>query len=298
MNEFLYRIAPSLRVIGSSASPPAWVEPMRCIYDHELVLFADCDYRVEFAEVRIPCPANSFIIVPPGRRHTTVAMGNRSGRRGWIHFDWEFRERHDDDPIFTYAPAACCRESLRPAPEYLPPPYFFGNLRDPEEAWEYHARLDALFNRGSTGDRLLARGVLLELLVKLLYRPDAKELTAAGRQADHRASVIRRRLEEYARLPFRDAPGIQDFLADTGQSYAHACRIFHRQYGIAPLSYVHELRMTRARQLLRDAHLSVAETAERLGFNQPGYFARLFRKSTGVAPREYRQRGTGNQPDQ
>lgn len=48
--------------------------------------------------------------------------------------------------------------------------------------------------------------------------------------------------------------------------------------------------METARELLLDTDLSVLNVALEVGYASPSYFAQLFRRHTGITPREYRQR--------
>ncbi|RME70993.1 MAG: AraC family transcriptional regulator, partial [Verrucomicrobia bacterium] len=56
-----------------------------------------------------------------------------------------------------------------------------------------------------------------------------------------------------------------------------------------PLDYFNRLKVQRACELLATTTLSIAEIAEQLGFDDPYYFSRLFRKIMGMAPRVYRR---------
>lgn len=70
-------------------------------------------------------------------------------------------------------------------------------------------------------------------------------------------------------------------------------RCFHECFGIAPLSYVIELRLRKASQLLRDTDIHVKEIALHVGIDDANYFARLFRRHTGLEPSAYRAQQRG-----
>jgi AraC-like DNA-binding protein len=72
--------------------------------------------------------------------------------------------------------------------------------------------------------------------------------------------------------------------------------IFHRQTGATLIQYINEQRLSQAKHLLDTTALNVKEIAVAIGFADAGYFARLFRRATGVTPREYRKRKTGVGP--
>ncbi|MGN0977637.1 MAG: response regulator [Faecousia sp.] len=65
--------------------------------------------------------------------------------------------------------------------------------------------------------------------------------------------------------------------------------LFKRSFGVNFLDYLTELRMNAARTLLKDPYRSTAEVAGMVGYESPNYFARAFKKKTGMTPTEYRR---------
>ncbi len=65
-------------------------------------------------------------------------------------------------------------------------------------------------------------------------------------------------------------------------------RLFQNSRKEAPLQYLQELRLERARILLRNPYLSVAEAAARSGFENSNYFIRLYKSRYGITPRRDR----------
>lgn len=56
------------------------------------------------------------------------------------------------------------------------------------------------------------------------------------------------------------------------------------------IQYIHQQRVARAINVLASNKLSVSEIAWACGFTDPGYFARIFRKQTGMTPQAYRKK--------
>jgi two-component system response regulator YesN len=52
--------------------------------------------------------------------------------------------------------------------------------------------------------------------------------------------------------------------------------------------YTNKIRLSRARQLLKDNDLKISEITEKIGLKTPSYFTRFFKKNTGYTPQEYR----------
>lgn len=65
--------------------------------------------------------------------------------------------------------------------------------------------------------------------------------------------------------------------------------LFKRSLGVNFVDYLTELRINAAKELLLDPLRSAAEIAEMVGYESPNYFARTFKKHTGMTPTEYRR---------
>jgi len=57
--------------------------------------------------------------------------------------------------------------------------------------------------------------------------------------------------------------------------------------GPSPSLYHTMLRMDEARRLLRETKRSVVDVALEVGYANPSHFARVFRRETGLSPRDY-----------
>jgi transcriptional regulator GlxA family with amidase domain len=76
----------------------------------------------------------------------------------------------------------------------------------------------------------------------------------------------------------------------SGVSEAHFARSFKEAFGLPPHRYLLTRRIERAKSLLRDTDLPIAEIAFRTGWKSLGTFGRTFRDVTGESPGDLRAR--------
>jgi transcriptional regulator GlxA family with amidase domain len=70
-------------------------------------------------------------------------------------------------------------------------------------------------------------------------------------------------------------------------------RRFQQATGMAPLQYVHTLRLEESKHLLEVTDDPVEAVANEVGYEDAGFFARLFRRHVGLTPAHYRRRFGG-----
>ena len=86
---------------------------------------------------------------------------------------------------------------------------------------------------------------------------------------------------------------LQELAAEIGYSKSHFLRMFRATTGMTPHRYVLSRRVERARQLLEQVELSVAEVAFRCGFSSQAHLTFAFRNEFGITPAEYRRQRCG-----
>jgi AraC-like DNA-binding protein len=69
----------------------------------------------------------------------------------------------------------------------------------------------------------------------------------------------------------------------------HFCRAFKQSLGSSPCHYQGMRRMERAKLILADPEITVAEAAEQLGYGATSVFTTAFRRGTGLTPTAYRR---------
>lgn len=138
----------------------------------------------------------------------------------------------------------------------------------------------------------LVTSSLLRLIAARLFRlsnvslrnTDANKHGAEFSVADRRKSIeiLNDRLDEKISLA--------EFAAHFDLSPFHFARVFKRATGFPPHEYQLQLRVARARELLRQKPAkTIAQIACELGFSDESHFRRHFRRIVGTTPSRYRQ---------
>lgn len=242
--------------------------------------------RMRCEDETIVLDVGDFIVVPPGRRHSTVTLVG-GVTRYCLHFDWmpSTRQQDPDRPLWEYHPRHPRQNRLETTPDFVPSGWLKGHFA-------LHGTvpglLETLFHRWQStnpSERALVRAGLLELLLRLFLSPEGRT------PAFDRATQIAYAAKDAIDRDGEAVSGMRELLESLGLSYAHVCRIFHRKFGITPTSYRDARRLERAKTLLREDRLTIAEIAHAVGFDDAGYFTRRFRAQNGITPGTYRATG-------
>lgn len=86
-------------------------------------------------------------------------------------------------------------------------------------------------------------------------------------------------------LPY-DAKKYADMFSISVSRFNH---LFKDVMGVSPLNYYIRLRIDNACMLLECTDLSIAETAQKVGYEDPIYFGQIFKKYIGVSPSKYKK---------
>lgn len=137
------------------------------------------------------------------------------------------------------------------------------------------------WRRGDATGREMARRTIEQMVLGLwdeAHRPVASE---RDDELDGLAEAIRRE-------PGR-AWNLDDMTYGINLSRAQLVRLFRARFGCAPMAFVTQIRLERARQLLRESPLSLDAIARAVGYGNAPFLSRNFKSAFGVAPGAWRK---------
>lgn len=66
--------------------------------------------------------------------------------------------------------------------------------------------------------------------------------------------------------------------------------LFKKKFGKTVGQYITDVRIQMAKELIMDRKIKLSDVAEMVGYNDAGYFTKVFRKNVGISPKDYRER--------
>jgi len=140
---------------------------------------------------------------------------------------------------------------------------------------------------GGVSTRLYIDSLAHALTVRLLFLGERTPGQTRGP-----ATLTRRKLSRVQELiESRLDAGLtlQELATAVGYSRSHFLRAFHATTGMTPHRYLLNCRIERARRLLGEAEMSIAQVAYCCGFSSQAHLTVAFRKVCGLTPGEYRR---------
>ena len=131
-------------------------------------------------------------------------------------------------------------------------------------------------------------GFHLGLLLLHLWRASA-ETPATATAARGTGLTTVQRFQQVLELHYRDDLGIAHFARLLGVTRAHLHGACLKITGKTPLTLVHHRLVEEARVRLEQTNSTIEQVGYSLGFRDPGYFSRFFKRLTGVSPGQHRK---------
>lgn len=102
-------------------------------------------------------------------------------------------------------------------------------------------------------------------------------------------SQLTRNIMEYTEEHYPESLSLKLFGDLFHVSPNYVSRLFKQEVGQGLFDYINELRIEKAKVLLKDYRYKIYDVAEMVGFNNQAHFAIVFQKYTGFSPKQYRK---------
>lgn len=156
---------------------------------------------------------------------------------------------------------------------------------------EMNGNIEEIYGKGFQPYTNLYNQPSLDEGVAFLKESLEKAMDAFKNTYSRRGIEISGQVEEYIQEHFSDPElTVEDVAAGVYLDSSYIRRVVSRQLGCTVSDLILRVRMNEAKKLLDKGDVTVSQAAELVGFGEPGYFSKCFKKSFGVSPKAYREK--------
>ena len=138
------------------------------------------------------------------------------------------------------------------------------------------------------GGEQLIKSYLEQLLILLVRNATAIGKISVFPSKDSMENNLISSIKEYLDGSLEERIQISDVCKKFGYSKSYLSKIFHEQTGMTIANYSNQVKIKEAKQLIRENNLNLSEISDRLAFDNPQYFSRVFKRITGMTPTEFK----------
>ncbi|MCM3724764.1 AraC family transcriptional regulator [Neobacillus cucumis] len=145
------------------------------------------------------------------------------------------------------------------------------------------------FEKGSSISSVLIRLQLVELLILLsqIYN-EKRTIPGIAYNVDHERKILIQRICGYLERHYDQKISIPDLCQLFNISARHLNRLFKQETNETVVEMIQRIRIEKAKYLLLASDEKVINIAMRVGYDDPAFFSKLFRRVVGCSPGKYK----------
>ena len=214
---------------------------------------------------RVDVEAGDMFILFPGVRHAYRPRPETGWHEYWVGFSGEHARRLWNCGLFS-------------------PSRAIHQIGLNHEIIADYEQIVGLCRQQTPGFQIRLGALVLQLLAHVHAIETASRTNAGDRTIVEAARAI---MQEHV----DEGVTVEEIARRGGVGYTRLLSIFRQYTGLTPYQYYLQLRIHRARELLRQPGVTVKEVSARMNFENQYYFSRLFKKKTGMTPSDWQDGG-------
>ncbi len=226
--------------------------------DYYLLYLVEGEMTVHLPEGERTVTEGTFLLFPPHYRYRYSYHSPKPLSYFWVHFTGSYAARLLEECGLTPLPLCHCA---------------VGDPRIP-------ARFRSLFDRLVIPEPFLTKELSCALEQLLLTVGEVLHASPVARTLERSLGVIHASYQKELRIP--DLARMENL----SQSRYHT--LFRELTGVSPAAYIIDLRLQSACDLLRSTDMSIKQIALQVGYDDPFFFSKLFKRHMGISPQSYR----------
>jgi AraC-like DNA-binding protein len=232
------------------------VHPDRLLESYELIVVHQGEIHIREAETDFCIHAGESLILEPGLRHKGTRIFSPDLRFYWIHFEVDEARKSE-----LGVPKTCTLVRPHRMEE------LFRRFLDDQEAGELHPSQASLF--------------VMQMLLQIATQRDS--------QPPLRISSLANRVEQYITTNYHQPICTTTIARMFNYNADYLGRVYRQAFGQTVTDAIHLRRSRQARSLLLGSDANISEIAVECGYDDVGYFRRIFRRFEDMSPSAYRK---------
>ncbi len=262
LSRYLEQVEVELIIANYFESEPWWED-----YDflpdfHKFYFLTDGDCYFKVDRTTYHAKAGDLCFLPAGMRQSYYLSEQQMMKKYWCHFNAMIGERQLGEVISSP---------------------FIVSVPHSDRVTQLFQSLTMLYEKGGVLETLRQRAVLLEIIYE--YFSLCGQISVRPSIYSNEFSMVM----DYIDKHFDQCIRVEDLAELIHLQPNYFIKYFKKNFGDSPMKYVNKLRVEKAKRLLKNSSLPVAEIAKRVGIEDQYYFSKLFKKYAGVSPRSYRE---------
>lgn len=261
---------PTLVAVETITLADIWGEQIHVDRHHELIHVLHGRAVIRLARRSLAVESGSTFVIPGGVSHRDVADERGPYKVLMAFFDWPGGEE-----LMASINAGRVQAGSPASRAYLD--------------W-LAAELQSESLADHQDDQSRAGLVLLQMLLAMVRSslpPPRRVGKVVERRARGRHRALALQARELLRTHYREPLGLDQLAERLAVSRFHLSRSFSQEFGLSITDMLAMIRMEHARELLGSAGLSIKQVAAEVGYANGHYFAKVFRRVSGLTPSEY-----------
>lgn len=190
--------------------------------------------------------------------------------------------------LYGYSSSIIQEKYLNPV---LKDPALASILLEPEKDWQ--KQILERIEKIRILDKERPASMELQMQIELLeiWRSIFEHVEIGGEEGKERGRDMERirTIMEYIQKHYTDKITLKDLADQIHLCRSECCRMFKRCMNETMFEYLLNYRIEKSLELLRQTQMDVTQISGMVGFGNPGYYSRIFRRKMGCTPMEYRK---------
>lgn len=272
----------------------SWENSRRKIYDFHFILCTRGEFNVIIEDVNYRLGKGSLVIIPPNTSHSFGTDIQENNGLYWFMCDlfdhedkaWFYEFYNNPESyISLFNRPLDFKDKIRTIP------IFEDDFRLPrvtklDELEEAKIIFTSIYNEYISQNKnwqFYAKPLVLQLIALIIKQ------TEHGNTSENNRNKMVYQMKQYIAENYFKQISIKEICASTGLNHEYASKVFKKQMGMKPVTYLTKFRIDKSKSLFLEYDLRINEISDMVGFKNETYFATMIKKYEGKTPTQLRK---------